>query len=323
MRGGRARVHRRYPFTIRLVDRTVEDSSFQPVLAKIDPGSRATGISLVREDDTGGHAVLGLYELVHRGRQISESLTQRSGFRRRRRSANLRYRKPRFSNRRRPEGTLAPSLQHRVDTTTSWVRRLQKLAPVTGIAMELVRFDMQKLENPEISGIAYQKGDLAGYEVREYLLEKWRRRCAYCDAQDVPLEVEHIVPRSKGGTNRISNLTLSCRACNQKKGSRKIEVFLAADVVRQKRITAQAKAPLKDASAVNSTRWALFRVLKNTGLPVQTFSGGRTKFNRMRPDISKLHTLDAACVGELATLTGWRRPVLTIACTGRGACAHD
>jgi len=185
--------------------------------------------------------------------------------------------------------------------------------------MELVRFDMQKLENPEISGIAYQKGDLAGYEVREYLLEKWRRRCAYCDAQDVPLEVDHIVPRSKGGTDRISNLTLSCRACNQKKGSQKIEVFLAADVDRQKRITAQAKAPLKDASAVNSTRWALSEVLKNTGLPVQTFSGGRTKFNRMRLDIPKSHALDAACVGEFTTLTGWRRPVLTITCTGRGA----
>jgi hypothetical protein len=48
---------------------------------------------------------------------------------------------------------------------------------------------LQKLENPEISGIAYQQGTLAGYELREYLLEKWGRKCAYCDATNVPLQI--------------------------------------------------------------------------------------------------------------------------------------
>jgi len=47
----RARVHRLVPFTIRLVDRTVETSVVQPVRIKIDPGSRTTGLALVRESE--------------------------------------------------------------------------------------------------------------------------------------------------------------------------------------------------------------------------------------------------------------------------------
>ncbi|HAO02349.1 MAG TPA: HNH endonuclease, partial [Halomonas sp.] len=105
---------------------------------------------------------------------------------------------------------LAPSLQHRVDTVMAWVNRLSKSAPITGISQELVRFDTQKLESPEISGVEYQQGTLLGYEVREYLLEKWGRKCAYCGTADTPLEIEHVVPRSRGGSNRVSNLTLSC-----------------------------------------------------------------------------------------------------------------
>ena len=316
---GRARVDRMIPFTIRLVDRLVEDSELQPIVVKTDPGSAATGIALVREGDAGEHVLLYLLELVHRGWQITENMTQRAGQRRRRRSNNLRYRQPRFNNRRRPEGWLPPSLQHRVDTTESWIKRLRKLAPITSIEMELVRFDMQKLENPEISGVEYQRGELAGYEAREYLLGKWGRRCAYCDAQNIPLEVEHIAPRSKGGSDRVSNLTLSCRPCNQKKGNQSVEVFLGGDVARLNRIKAQAKAPLKDAAAVNSTRWELFRALEATGLPVRTFSGGRTRFNRTRLGLPKSHALDAACVGDFSTLLKWEKPVLRAVCTGRGA----
>ena len=52
-----------------------------------------------------------------------------------------------------------------------------------------------------LSGAEYQQGTLYGYEVREYLLEKWGHRCVYCGTEDVPLEVEHIVPKSKGGSD--------------------------------------------------------------------------------------------------------------------------
>jgi 5-methylcytosine-specific restriction endonuclease McrA len=315
---GRARVHRVMPFVIRLKDRLACSSEFQPVQLKLDPGSKVTGIALVRTQDDGGIAVLNLVELVHRGRQISEALTARRAMRRRRR-AQLRYRAPRFLNRVKPAGWLAPSLQHRVDTTLAWVNRIRRWARVTGLSQELVRFDMQSMENPEIAGVEYQRGELQGYEVREYLLAKWNRTCAYCDAQDVPLEIEHIQSKSKGGSNRVTNLTLACRPCNQKKGNVPVEVFLAKDQARLARIKAQARLPLKDAAAVNSTRWALFGELKKTGLPVETGSGGRTKFNRSRLDIPKTHALDAVCVGEVGYVVGWQRPALTIKATGRGS----
>lgn len=324
---GRARVHRVIPFVIRMTDRHTEDCALQPVRIKLDPGSKATGVALVREsealDSSTGEIqrnayALNLFELLHRGRQISEALTARSAMRRRRRG-NLRYRAPRFLNRTKPKGWLAPSLQHRVDTTQAWVKRLCRWAPVTAISSELVRFDMQQMENPEISGVEYQQGTLVGYEVREYLLEKWGHRCAYCDAQNVPLQIEHIEARARGGSIRLSNLTLACECCNKKKAAKTIEEFLAKDPKRLARIKAQAKRPLRDAAAINATRWALANRLKASGLPVELSSGGRTKFNRSRLAIPKTHALDAACVGEVKGVQGWMKPTLAIKCTGRGS----
>jgi len=324
---GRARVHRVVPFVLRLVDRSVASSAVQPLRIKLDPGSKATGIALVRDMDvidtaTGeiqrGAAVLNLFELVHRGRQISEALTARRAMRRRRRG-NLRHRAPRFLNRTRAAGWLPPSLVHRADTTMSWVRRLMRWAPVTALSSELVRFELQALDNPDIEGIEYQQGTLAGYEVREYLLEKWGRQCAYGNESGVPLQIEHIHAKARGGTNRISNLTLACGKCNQAKGALPLEVFLAKEPKRLARILTQAKRPLKDAAAVNATRWALSNALKATGLPVELASGGRTKFNRTTLGVPKTHALDAVCVGELARVAGWQKPTVQVKCTGRGS----
>jgi len=200
----------------------------------------------------------------------------------------------------------------------TWVNRLMKLAPIGSIAMELVRFDTQLMENPEISGVAYQQGTLAGYEVREYLLEKWGRKCAYCGVVDVPLEIEHIHPVSKGGSDRVSNLSLACHPCNQKKCNQDIKVFLAKKPEVLQRILRQAKAPLKDAAAVNSTRWALFNALKKTGLSVTTGTGGQTKFNRTRLELPKAHWIDAACVGNVETLELVTTQPLLIKCMGHG-----
>ena len=222
--------------------------------------------------------------------------------RRSRRNRHTRYRRARFLNRTRTKGWLAPSLQHRVETTLTWVNKLIRFAPIGSIVQELVRFDLQQLENPEISGIEYQQGELAGYEVREYLLNKWDRKCAYCGVENVPLQIEHIHPKAKGGSNRISNLCLACEKCNLKKGTQDVEQFLAKKPDVLKCILAQAKRPLKDAAAVNSTRWALFNRLKETGLPVSTGSGGLTKFNRTRLKLPKTHWLDAACVGQVESL---------------------
>ncbi|MEG4917847.1 RNA-guided endonuclease IscB [Microcoleus sp. B7-D4] len=309
---GKAAVFKRYPFTLIL---TVEITAPQePITLKLDPGSKATGIALVQGKDV----IFGA-ELAHRGQAIKAGLESRRSLRRGRRNRHTRYRKARLLNRTRSKGWLAPSLQHRVETTLTWVKRLRKVAPIASVSQELVRFDLQQSENPEISGLEYQQGVLYGYEIREYLLNKWDRKCAYCGITDMPLQVEHIHPRAKGGSNRISNLCLACDTCNKKKGTQDIEQFLSKKPDILKRILSQAKRSLKDAAAVNSTRWALFNGLRlTTGLPVSTGSGGLTKFNRTRLQLPKSHWLDAACVGKVEELKVLTFQPLLIKAAGHG-----
>jgi 5-methylcytosine-specific restriction endonuclease McrA len=293
LREKRATIFRRYPFTILLKDRALEETVTHAHQVKLDPGSRTTGIAMVREGD---NKVLWAAELAHRGLAIKAALDDRRAIRRGRRNRKCRYRPPRFDNRRRPDGWLPPSLESRVANLQTWVRRLAWSAPVESISMELVKFDTQAMQNPEISGVEYQQGDLMGYEIREYLLEKWGRKCAYCGQTEVPLEVEHIVPKSRGGSNRVSNLTLSCHKCNQEKGSRTATEF------GHLKIQAAARQPLKDTAAVNTTRWELWHSLSESGLPVHCGTGGRTKYNRTLFGLPKAHWIDAACVGEVDRL---------------------
>ena len=325
LRKGRAVVAHVMPFVIRLKDRIIADSEVDGVEVGIDPGSKHTGIAVFDFGTTTGHARRGLFsvQLDHRGSQISKSLTGRAALRRGRRTRNLRYRAPRFLNRAKPRGWLAPSLRHRVEGVMSWVGKLQRWFPITGFHQELVRFDMQRLENPEISGVEYQRGTLAGFEVREYLLAKWNRQCAYCDASGVgpagvPLNIDHIHPRANGGSNKVTNLTLACIACNQRKGAQDVSVFLACDPARLARVLVQASRPLKDAAAVNSTRWALRQALTGTGLPVATGSGGLTKFNRTHNGLPKSHTLDALSVGITVGVATYPAQVHVAKSTGRG-----
>lgn len=308
---GKAAVYRRYPFTI-ILKRAIPESEIKlPSLRlKIDPGSRTTGLAILNNTE-----VIWAAELTHRGLQIKSDLDSRRAIRKNRRSRKTRYRKPRFNNRKRPEGWLPPSLKSRVYNIQTWARKLRGCYSITDISMELVRFDMQKMLNPEVSGGEYQQGELFGYEVREYLLEKFNRKCAYCGKTGIPLQIEHIIPKSRGGSDRVNNLTIACEECNMEKGNQTAEEFGHPEVQEQ------AKKPLEDASAVNATRWKLYETLKSTGLPVDVGTGGMTKYNRIRHGLPKTHWLDAVCVGkstpEVLDMEGIK-PLL-IKATGHGS----
>jgi len=309
LKQGKAAIYKRFPFTI-ILKRSVDESEIETTYRlKIDYGSRHTGLAILR-----GQEVVWLGQLDHRT-DIKERMDKRRAFRRARRNRKTRCRKPRFLNRKRKEGWLPPSLESRVQNIKTWVNRLQKLCPIGYISYENVKFDTQLLRNPEISGIEYQQGTLQGYEVREYLLEKFGRKCCYCGKENVPFEVEHIIPKSRGGTDRIDNLCLACRDCNQRKGNQTAEEF------GYPHIQEQVKESLKDASVINATRWKVYDVLKQAGLDVECGTGARTKMNRIRLCLSKTHYFDACCVGESTPshLYFKTKEVLFIKAKGRGS----
>lgn len=317
----RAVVHKMVPFTIRLKDRTVAESQTSPLQLKLDPGSKTTGFAVLREDTPDQATAIVLGELSHKP-GIKEKLDTRRVLRRSRRSRKTRYRKARFNNRKPAKcvacgknaksgsrycspcakkrnlvdnghrgALLPPSLEARINQTMSVVTKITRSMPITGISTEHVKFDTQLMQEPDITGIEYQQGELFGYEVREYLLEKFGRRCAYCGKGNIPLEVEHIIPKSRGGSNRVTNLTIACRNCNQEKGNRTAEEYGYPN------IQAQARAPLKNVAMMNATRWALYNRLQETGIPLECGTGARTKKQRIQHGLPKTHYYDACCVG--------------------------
>ncbi len=297
---GQAAVWEKTPiFTIILKDSGVQMPA-DALRIKIDPGSKTSGLVVV---DDRNAAVLWAAELTHKGQEIKDKLVKRRAIRRGRRNRKTRYRPARFDHRSRPEGWLPPSLLSRVHNIETWVDRLMAHFPISHISLEVARFDTQLMQNAHISGVEYQRGTLAGYTIREYLSEHWGRQCAYCKKTDVPLEIEHIIPKGgdRGGSDRASNLTLACHACNQEKGNR------TAAEYGFPAIQAHAKSPLKDAAMMNATRYKLQEILREkVGERLEIGHGALTKFNRVeRAGLEKSHWADAACVGE-STPDQWK-----------------
>ena len=312
---GKAAVFRQFPFTIILKERN--DGQTQQLSFKIDQGSKTTGIALVSHNKT-KNEVIWACNLVHCGHTISESLEKRSAIRRTRRSRKTRYRKPKWINsmsksqfahiNQRPKGWLAPSIRARLDNTINLFNKLGRLSQITNVSIEDVRFDMQKMQNPNISGKEYQEGDLFGFEAKEYLLYLHKHTCAYCGglSKDPILEKEHILCRSKGGTNRLSNLSIACRTCNLDKNDLLPDEWLQKLKASKKKIDKERfkrfskivkgiKPTLRDASAVNSIRNEIVRQFSH--MPLDLGSGALTKYNRKQQNYPKEHWIDAACVG--------------------------
>lgn len=321
LKAGRAVVHRRTPFVIRLKDRELAESEVEGCEVGVDPGSKHTGIAVFAARSGVRHGRFALV-IEHRGRWIRQKMERRSTLRRARRSRNLRYRAPRFHNRRRARGWLPPSLRHQVESVASWVERIARWVPVRTVHMELARFDTHALSaGRPLEGVEYQRGTLHGFEAREYLLAKWDRSCAYCGVTGVPLNIDHIHPRGRGGSDRLSNLVIACGPCNQDKDSRSLQEFLQGRPRTLAKVLSQVRAPLRDAAVVQSTRWALLRRLRD-GFPTSVSSGGRTKWNRHRWGLPKSHTLDALALGEPSGVREVVSTVLIAECTGRGSHAR-
>ena len=294
LKAKRAHIIRQNPFTIGLHFATQE--YVQRVNVGVDTGSQTVGIAAT----SNGEVVVQAE--IHLRNDITNKMTQRRQYRRNRRNRKTRYRAARFANRGRPAGWLPPSLHSKAESTIKAVHFVASLLPIHQIIIEVGSFDTQKIQNPEISGISYQQGELQGYLVREYVLGKWKRQCSYCHVTGVPLQLEHIVPRSRGGSNRVSNLALACKPCNVKKST------LTAEEFGYPQIQAQAKKSLKDAAHVSSIKTAIIsRLCEQFGQDkIHISYGYETKYKRIQVlALPKSHTNDAiaiACgIGERVT----------------------
>lgn len=308
LKAKRARVVRRDPFTIRL--RFATKAHVQPARVGVDTGSKDVGIVAIANGE-----VVFQSEVLLRD-DISEKMTQRRQFRRNRRARKTRYRQARSDNRRRPAGWLPPSLHSKSEATVKAVRFIASLLPVGRVTVEVGSFDTQKMQHPDIAHLEYQQGELQGYLLREYVFAKWQRKCAYCDAREVPLELEHIVPRSRGGSNRASNLTLACHGCNQRKGQQTAAEFGFPEV------QAQARVPLRDAAHVSSLKSRVVHDLQAVFGESQVCLtyGYETRYKRNRVlDLPKSHTNDAVAIAcEIGEVVRPLEMVHHLRCLARG-----
>ncbi|MBF7084394.1 HNH endonuclease [Desulfallas sp. Bu1-1] len=216
LKADEARVVRIVPFTIQLTIETSE--AVQPVYAGQDPGL-TQGVAAVRSDGK----VLFQVEVKCRP-DISEKLTERRNYRRNRRHRKTRYRQPRYLNRKKPEGWVAPSIRQLKHEHDKLRRLVEGILPVSGWAIELNKFDFQKMENPSIKGVQYQNGPQKGYfDVREYVLERDGYACVLCGSK-----INRKLYRFRGKSQRPKNLITLCGECYKKAVEKKIpfEVLL-------------------------------------------------------------------------------------------------
>lgn len=313
LNSGRARIHKYYPvFTIRLVDRYVNECVVHPLVIGIDPGSKHTGIAVANISQA---KAMCLIQLDHK-QHIHRDMLKRSMYRMSRRQRKLRCRPKRFLNRTsKHRSKYTPSIKHIYESIINIIIKLKKYFNIKYIKVEIAKFDTQKMQVATISGKEYQQGELFQKEVKEYILAKYHHRCVYCGKTNVPLEIDHVIPRSRGGTNRISNLVLSCRECNQKKSNKSLEEFCPD---KASSIKKQLKSPLKDASKMNIIMPKLLSELKKFKLPVSTTYGYLTKKNRQCANAPKTHALDALYIAGFF-FTDWDKlPTILITCMGRG-----
>ena len=294
LKSGQAEIASRSPFTIRL--RYGSSGYKQDVTLGIDAGYQTVGYSAVtdKEELIGGEATLL--------NGMSERLKEKTMYRRNRRSRK-RYRKPRFDNRRKDKGWLAPSIQHKLDTHHRLIDKFCQVMPVTTIVIEVANFDIQAIKNPGIEGEAYQQGEQTGYwNLREYILHRDGHQCQNPNctnrAKQRILEVHHLGYWQQDRTDRPANLITLCHKChtpaNHKPGK-----FLYGWQPKLKNYRPE--------TFMSTVRWRLV----NDVAAVHTY-GHLTKSGRIALQLPKSHHNDAFVIAGgrtqiRASVTNWEQ----------------
>ena len=279
LKEGKARVVNRTPFTIQLL---FGSSGYkQDITLGVDSGFTHVGISAVTEKKE-------LYAAdVNLRTDIVKLNSERRSYRRTRRNRKTWYRKSRFFNRKKPEGWLAPSMQHKLDSHIKIIGQVKKILPITEIIVEIAAFDIQKIKNPDVNGEQYQQGEQLGFwNTREYVLYRDSHTCQHCKgkSKDKILNVHHIESRQTGG-DRPGNLITLCETCHKKHHAGQIKLKVS-----------KAKG-YKAETFMSMVRWRIVNQLREAGNIVRHTYGYFTKRKRIEAKIEKSHINDAFVIG--------------------------
>jgi len=275
LKEGLAKVVRRKPFTIQLQYKS--KTYVQPVTYGIDSGYTYVGYSVVANKK---ELICGMLTLL---KDMNERLKKRRMYRRIRRS-RLRYRKPRFDNRKRLNDWLAPSIQHKFDSHIRFINLLRTFLPLTTINIEVGDFDTQKIKDPNIQGVGYQNGAQKDfYNLREYILYRDNYKCKLCGKPNVPLVVHHIGYWKGDRTNRPDNLITLCTQCHSPANhAQNGKLYGMKSVTRT----------LKEATFMSTVKEKLTEELNKTFIVNVTY-GYETKSKRIALGLDKTHYNDA------------------------------
>lgn len=309
-----AKIFRQFPKVV-ILDKPVAKQTYEYGI-KIDPGSKHTGLVVVRTHNEVQQIVFAA-QIDHRREQIVESLTSRRSLRRARRGRKTRYRKMRF-DRKKPDGWLPPSTNSVISNVETFVKKICKFCPISFIWIEQPKFDTQRRSGTTMTSDEYQNGPLRGYRSERSYLLNCSKECIYCGVTDVRLERDHIVPKSRGGSDRLANAVLSCRRCNELKGNRDVKDFLQTNPKRLGQILKILQEPKTGMAVINSIRFVLPQRL-SVFAPVCTFPPVLTVENRQRFFDNKTHWIDAACVGEIEGVECLVKKVLLVKAKGHGS----
>lgn len=276
---GKAKVKRMVPFTIQLL---YGSSGYkQEVSLGIDAGTQHIGVSVTTEKRV-------LFEALVKPRSdIQALLASRRQFRRVRRSRKTRYRQARFLNRKKPEGWVAPSVQHKIDAHIKTIKLVHTLLPVSRTTIEVAQFDLQKIKNPDIEGVEYQQGPQLGFwNVREYVLWRDGHTCQWCKgkSKDPALNVHHIESRKTGGDSPDNLITL-CETCHD-----------LIHRTHQEHKIERKSSGLRDATHMGIIRWCIYKEAKALFPQVYLTYGYITKHTRIAHALEKSHMVDARCI---------------------------
>ena len=312
-------IHKRFPFTIRLKNdnAVLKDKSYT---VKLDPGSKTTGIAITDDKDS----VIMLAELEHIGHLIKKDLNSRRIVRKSRRQRKTRYRPARFLNRTKPKGWLAPSVKSRADNVINFIKKYKKLIDIDKVMIENVSFDTAQMSsNTKLYGVKYQQGPLYQNKLRSFVFSRSNDKCVYCGARAT--EIDHVIPRSSGGTNSIYNLVASCKSCNQMKSNLTLKDF--GKLMNKNYSHLEPKKLPKDAAIIQSSRNYMVKEITKLVADTTLHDAWMTKYNRNQLGLPKEHYYDALSVGEIPNNFNFLTDkIFQISAKGRGSrqmCSMD